>query len=141
MTFQNKKRNIAGIALVLFIFVAACGALCEGSEQYSSQPANAIPDDLCGAVMTYFAEIDAVKETDDVTRRMEGYARARAKLEPWLNKYKNLDVTAEILEYAKYSELMKTQDPKDPKFLDLVEKTLKTRASFIQRCNSFTLNR
>ena len=135
------KLNIIRITLLCMIITVSCGAYCEGSDRYSSRPANAIPDDLCGAVMTYFAEIDAVKGTDDVTRRMEGYAQARAKLEPWLNKYKNLDVTPEILEYAKCSELMNTQDPKDPKFLDLVEKTLKTRASFVERCNSFTLNR
>lgn len=127
--------------ILCVLFVATNSVCCEASELYSSKPADPIPDDFCGAIVTYFAEIDAVKGTESKSQRLDGYAQARAKLEPWLEKYKRLSVSNEILDYATYSEKINSGDATDPKFIGIVEKTLKIRASFIDRCNSFTVNR
>lgn len=135
-------KQISRCLMVLCVLFAATQNICvEGSELNSSRPVDPIPDDFCGAVVTYFAEIDAVKGTDSKSQRLEGYAQARVKLEPWLRKYERLSVSREILDYATYSEMINSGDATDPKFIGFVDKTLKIRASIIDRCNSFTINR
>lgn len=128
--------------MILCVLLIATNYVCsQGSELYSSRPIDPIPDDLCGAIVTYFAEIDAVRGTESKPQRHEGYAQARAKLEPWLKKYEQLSVSKEILDYATYSEMINSGDATDPKFIGFVDKTLKIRASIIDRCNSFTIDR
>lgn len=135
-------KHISRYLIILCVLLVATHNGCsEGSELYSSQPIDPIPDDFCGAIVTYLSEIDAVKGTDSKSQRLEGYAQARAKLEPWLKKYERLSVSKEILDYATYSEMINNGDATDPKFIGYVDKTLKIRASIIDRCNSFIVNR
>jgi hypothetical protein len=85
--------------------------------------------------------IDSLRGTEPKSRRLEGYLKAKAKLDPTLEKYKKLSVWPDILQYAKDSELINSGDPTDSQFIDLVGKNLKTRTSVLDMCKSFNLNR
>ena len=132
-----KKSSV--IILLLFFVIAANYTV--SSEYYSSVPPATISDDLCEEIRKYFVRIDEVRETEDISKREELYAQAKARLDPWLEGTKDLALGKEIFEYARYAELINSGDPTKPEFLGYVEKYQQIRSSILNRCNSFTFGK
>lgn len=132
------KKSSVIILLLLFVIPAKYSV---SSEYYSSVPPATISDDLCEEIRKYFVRIDEVRETEDLSKREELYAQAKAKLDPWLEGKNALALGKEIFEYARYAELINSGDPTKPEFLGYVEKYQQIRSSILNRCNSFTFGK
>ncbi len=133
-------QNLIIIVAVLFLAIIPTTGLL-GADSRFGRIDTPIPEDLCKAAVTYLAEIDSLKGIEPKSLRVQRYATIKAKLEPLLQKYKDMSLAKDMVDYAKYTELVYTQEATSPDFLELVGKTLKIRSSILGRCSSFTLNR
>jgi hypothetical protein len=97
--------------------------------------------EVCRAIEHFIAQIDSARGFRDKAVREEKYASAQKSLAEVLKRHDNLALLSVASEYARYTELVASGDPKDAKLDELLENRLKSRTALLELCTDYVSRR
>lgn len=104
-------------------------------------PAQSPSPEVCQALESYVAKIDAAKSINEPSERSKKYAEAEAPLEKVLKKANQASLLADVVLYASYTEAVASKDATDPELGAALERRSKMREYLLQLCMGYTISR